>query len=135
MLIQIDRKALFTYFDDVSACVTPESLSRIADDALEQFDAKVAEIPPDLCAPFNEVASNLLAELKQAYRFVATIARDSDDLDQISELWAAMEGFCGSYAERLAKLHECHPFCVAGQFYDRVLDIKNRCKRLAELHA
>ena len=51
VVIQIDRKAFFTCFCDENACVTPESISRIAYDALEQFDAKVAEIPPDLCTP------------------------------------------------------------------------------------
>ena len=117
------------------SCVTPKGLLGISAASLKDFDNEISQIPNDACAPFNAAASRLEAELKQAYRFVASIARESEDLDDIAQLWTAMTSFCDSYAERLSDLHALHPMCGVGYYYDRVLDIRNTCKRLADLHA
>ena len=120
---------------EMRSCVTPEGLLGISAASLKDFDNEISQIPNDACAPFNAAASRLEAELKQAYRFVASIARESDDLDDIAQFWTAMTSFCDSYAERLSDLHSLHPMCGVGHYYDRVLDSRNTCKRLAALHA
>ena len=96
------------------SCVTPKGLLGISAASLKDFDNEISQIPNDACAPFNAAASRLEAELKQAYRFVASIARESEDLDDIAQLWTAMTSFCDSYAERLSDLHSLHPMCGVG---------------------
>ena len=115
-------------------CVTPEGLQKISESSLEDFDRKIGGIPPDDCLPFNQAAGNLEAELNHSYRFVATIGRGLDDLDEISQLWESFVKICDQYAKRLHDLHQAHPICGADYFYDRVLDLRNKCKRLVELH-
>jgi hypothetical protein len=115
-------------------CVTPEDLTTISATALEEFDRWVATIPEDGCVEFNRAASSLEVELRQSYRFIASIARRTDDLDQISKLWSGMVEACDFYLARLHGLHEKHPICGAGYYYDRVLEIRNKCQRLAEIH-
>jgi hypothetical protein len=80
------------------SCVTPKGLLGISAASLKDFDNEISQIPNDACAPFNAAASRLEAELKQAYRFVASIARESEDLDDIAQLWTAMTSFCVALA-------------------------------------
>lgn len=115
-------------------CVTPEDLKKISESSLEDFDRKITGIPLADCLPFNQAAGNLEAELNLSYRFVATIGKGLDDLDEIAQLWDSFVAVCDQYAKKLHELHEAHPICGADYFYDRVLDLRNKCHRLAELH-
>jgi hypothetical protein len=118
----------------MASCVTPGGLGHISESALQDFDRKIIKIPEDSCVQFNQAASNLEAELRHSYRFVATMARELEDLDEITRLWDAFVLMCDQYAERLHGLHKAHPICGAGYYYDRVLDLRNKSQRLADLH-
>jgi hypothetical protein len=118
----------------MASCVTPGGLGHISEAALHDFDRRIDQIPEDSCVQFNQAASNLETELKHSYRFVATMARELEDLDEITRLWDAFVLMCDGYAERLQRLHRAHPICGAGYYYDRVLDLRNKSVRLAELH-
>jgi hypothetical protein len=114
-------------------CVTPEGLQQICEAALRNFDRRLVDAS-ESCLQFNLAASTLEAELKQSYRFMASMARQLEDLDQIARLWDAFVVMCDKYAEKLRSLDQAHPFCGADQFYDRVLDLRNKSQRLADLH-
>ena len=118
----------------VPICVTPEGFSRISGSALQEFDRRIEKAPLDTCLPFNQAASDLEVELNHSYRFVAEMGRELEDLDEIAALWDGFVLMCDRYAEKLRKLHEAHPMCGADYFYDRVLDLRNKCRRLADLH-
>jgi hypothetical protein len=66
---------------------------------------------------------------------VALCVRKEDDLDKIAKWWEAMTNVCDQFAQRLHKLHEAHPYCGADTYYDDVLDLRNRCQRLKEMHS
>jgi len=65
---------------------------------------------------------------------VAICAKKENELSAVSTWWAAMTNVCDLFAARLHELQEKHPNCGAKLFYDRVLDLRNKCQRLAEMH-
>ena len=102
---------------------------------LEEANRRISEIPADLCAPFYTEASNLEQHLLGIYRTVALCVRKQDDLRKIAAWWRAMTNVCDEFAGRLAMLCREHPECGSEFFYDRVLDLGNKCRRLQELHS
>ena len=46
-----------------------------------------------------------------------------------------MVEMCDEFLRRLSGLKERHPYCGAEIYYDRVLDLRNKCKRLQEMHS
>ncbi len=116
-------------------CVTRCDLRGIAESEISRFDKAVAEIPAASCSLFHEEASRLEAGLLGVYRVVTAMVRQEEDMDRVAECWGAMVGVCDQYAERLAAFHSEHPDCGAVFFYDRILDLRNKCERLCELHS
>jgi hypothetical protein len=41
---------------------------------------------------------------------------------------------CDEFAKRLDALRLAHPECGAALFYDRVLDLRNKCQPLRQMH-
>jgi hypothetical protein len=110
-------------------------LRSIAESDIRRFDRAVAEIPAESCSLFHEEASRLEAGLLGVYRVVATLVKQEEDMAKVADCWAAMVGICDKYAERLAALHSAQPACGVGFFYDRILDLRNKCARLQDLHS
>lgn len=102
---------------------------------LSGFDERVASIPKDLCAPFYQEARGLEIELLTIYRVVVLYVRKENDLGQIAACWALMVKICDDSAARLGRLCALHPICGAEMYYDRVLDLRNKCQRLQKLHS
>jgi hypothetical protein len=102
---------------------------------LSGFDQRVASIPKDLCAPFHQEARGLEIELVSIYRVVVLYVRKEQDLAQIAACWALMVKICDDSAARLGRVSEQHPYCGADIYYDRVLDLRNKCQRLQNLHS
>lgn len=115
-------------------CVTDCDLRGIAKNDITRFDKAVAAIPADSCSLFHDEASRLEAGLLGVYRVVATMVRQEEEMDKVAECWGAMVAVCDTYAERLGTFHQEHPSCGAGFFYDRILDLRNKCARLQALH-
>ena len=108
-----------------------EELSR---ETLSQFGRRLAAIPADLCTPFHEEARQLETELLSVYRFVVVCTRNEADLDRVAELWSVMVRICDNSARQLCDLVQRHPSSGAECYYDRVLDLRNKCHRLQKLH-
>ena len=119
----------------ITACLGQSNVKELAESTLAAFDQDVAAIPPDLSVPFNQAAMRLEAELLTIYKFVVRIVRREDDLARIAEWWGTMVAQCDAFAKRLQDLSVAHPACGAGFFYDRVLDLRNKCLRLREMHS
>ena len=109
-----------------------EELGRLACD---DFDHEVSQIPADLCAPFFASANRLDAGLIYIFRTVAICARAEEDLDKVASYWAQMVNLCDMSLQRLSNLKADHPHCGSEHFYDRLLDLKNKCQRLHQMHA
>jgi len=102
---------------------------------LAESEKRLNGIPADLCAPFYAEAGNILQQLLGVYRTVALCVRKEDDVDRVGEWWKVMVEVCDTFGTRLHALTQEHPHCGAVVFYDQVLDLRNRCERLREMHA
>ncbi|HSH38051.1 MAG TPA: hypothetical protein VK993_04630 [Chthoniobacterales bacterium] len=118
----------------MSACLDTSDVLELSRATLKETNRRLEAIPADLCAPFNAEAANLEQQLLAVYRTVALCVRKEDDLDKVAAWWAAMTNICDEFAGRLATLSEEHPQCGSEVFYDRVLDLRNKCQRLQAMH-
>lgn len=116
-------------------CVTDSDFQAIAESSISQFNKAVAGIPLDSCALFREEASRLEAGLLMVYRIVASAIRREEDMEKVAERWGAMVAICDKYAERLGIFQKEHPACGGEFFYDRILDLRNKCRRMQAAHA
>ena len=119
----------------MTECLGESDVNELAQAALADFDQEVAALPEELCVPFNQAAMRLEAELLSLYRVVVTLVRKEDDLGRIAAWWGTLVSQCDAFARRLHGLSLAHPACGAGFFYDRVLDLKNKCQRLQQMHS
>jgi hypothetical protein len=118
----------------MSNCATASQLQELGESAVAEFDSRIAEIPSGLCVAFQMEAMRFQDQLLVIYRLVAICARDEQDLAKIASSWGFMVGICDRFAERLSKLKKDHPGCGAEQYYDSILDLRNKCHRLQEMH-
>ena len=119
----------------MNSCLAESDLQDLSNAMLEGFQRRVAAIPNDLSAPFHSEARQLETELLTIYKFVALSARKTEDLTQIANAWETMVQVCDESAKRLNALAKQHPHCGAESFYDRVLDLRNKCQRLQQMHS
>jgi hypothetical protein len=119
----------------MSNCLQPTALSELAQSTLSTFEERVSKIPPDFCSAFHGEARTLEGQLLTIYKLVAICSRDEDDLDQVSANWALMVRVCDMFADKLQGLNKQHPNCGAEVYYDKILDLRNKCRRLSEMHA
>ncbi len=110
-------------------------LQELGESAVADFDRRVASLPPGLYTPFNHEAARLESELLVIYKMVALGARVEADLDKVAAAWTGMVQMCDVFASRLLTLSKAHPGCGAEAFHDRVLDLRNKCRRLEQLHS
>lgn len=117
------------------SCLAESDLQNLGNEMLEGFERRVAAIPSELCAPFHSEARQLETELLSIYKFVALSARREEDLAQIARAWALMVKVCDESATHLNTLVKQHPDCGADAYHDRVLDLRNKCQRLQQMHS
>jgi hypothetical protein len=99
------------------------------------FELRVASIPQDMCAPFHQEARQLEVELLTIYKMVALCVKKDEDLGMVSKRWGAVVQMCDNSAKQLFQLTQKHPYCGAAVYYDRVLDLRNKCFRLQQMHS
>lgn len=119
----------------MNSCLAESDLQDLGNAMLEGFQRRVAAIPNDLTAPFHSEARQLETELLTIYKFVALSTRRTEDLTQVAKAWETMVQVCDESAKRLNTLVRQHPHCGAESFYDRVLDLRNKCQRLQQMHS
>lgn len=122
------------YIGVVNDCLQEADLLELTREPLQAFEQRVAAIPADLCAPFHDEARTLETELLGVYRVVVLCTKREDDISKVSQWWDRMVAVCDAFGNRLNRLANEHPNCGAGYYYDRVLDLRNKCQRLANLH-
>jgi len=118
----------------MTECLGESDLKLLAKSTLDEFDQEIASLEPELCLPFNQAAMRLEGELLTIYKFVVQIVRREDDLNKVASWWATMVFQCDEFAKRLQNLSVAHPLCRAEFYYDRVLDLRNKCQRLQQMH-
>ena len=119
----------------MTECLTESDVKILAESTLAAFDEEVAALPQEVCVPFNEAAARLEAQLLTIYKFVVQFVRREEDLEKVAGWWGTMVSQCDEFAKRLRQLSLAHPNCGAEFFHDRVLDLRNRCQRLHQMHS
>lgn len=118
----------------MTECLAESDVEALAKATLDEFDQEVASLEPKLCVPFNQAALRLDGELLTIYKFVVQLVRREDDLDKVASWWATMVAQCDEFSKRLKNLADAHPGCGAEFYYNRALDLRNKCQRLQEMH-
>lgn len=118
----------------MSACFDTTDILELSRATLDETNRRLDAIPAELCAPFNAEAGNLEQQLLGVYRTVVLCVRKEDDTEKVTAWWNAMTSICDEFGRRLARLCEEHPECGSEFFYNRVLDLRNKCQRLQEMH-
>jgi hypothetical protein len=119
----------------MTECLGESDVRELAQSTLAEFDQEVATLEPELCVPFNQAAMRLEGELLTIYKFVVRIVRREEDIDKVASWWGTMVAQCDEFAKKLRDLASAHPACGADFFYDRVLDLRNKCQRLQKMHS
>jgi len=113
--------------------LTIQDLEAIGGRTLQVFSEGVERAEPDMCWEFNKQVSNLESQAIQLYGIVAILTKKEDDIAKVAEMWDAMTRLVDTFASKLKSLCDQHPFCETS--HDTLLDLRNRCSRLRDLHA
>ena len=119
----------------MTECLGESDLNLLAKSTSDEFDREIASLQPELCVPFYQAAMRLEGGLQTIDKFVVRIVRREDDLNKVASWWATMVSQCDMFAGRLHDLSIAHPACGAEFYYDRVLDLRNKCQRLQQMHS
>ncbi len=119
----------------MQTCQYELHIENVSNHTLQAFDENVAKIPDHLCGAFYEAARELEAQLITIYRFVISIVDDLDEMETEGTMWKEMVKVCDKFSGKLESLVNNHPTCGAGFYRDRILDLRNKCNRLAKLHS
>ncbi len=116
-------------------CIQQSDLRELGESVLKGFDKRIVTIPADLCVPFHDEARQLETEVLFFYRVVANCAKNDENLDSVAACWKLMVHICDESTKRLSKLAKQHPYCGAEMYFDRLLDLRNKCSRLQQMHS
>lgn len=110
------------------------NLGLVAEPALADFDRRLASLDVDRCSEFFQEARQLDSQLLCIYRMAVVCARGAEDLAEVVAVWAMMGRICDKACQRLHALHKRHPSCGADFYYNRILDMRNKCRHLETMH-
>jgi hypothetical protein len=112
--------------------IVAQDLNDLKTNALRVFEDRVRNVDPDLCYEFDQEIGRLEAQTLQLYAMAAITAKREEESARVAELWKMMVSICDEVASRMKALCDQHPACTAS--HDKILDLRNKCARLAELH-
>jgi hypothetical protein len=105
----------------------------LKDAALRTFQQRLEQAPPGRCWTVEIEVNRLESQLAQLYGIAALMARRETELERIAAIWSAMIAVCDDFARRVQGVCAEHPACLGS--YDNILDIRNKCARLCDLHS
>jgi hypothetical protein len=118
----------------MSDCVSESHVAELGKTLLDDFDLRLSVIPADMCAPFHNEANQLEKEVLTLYRLTVMCVRREPSMECVARRWGEMVSVCNQFIEKLKLLHQKHPACGADIYFDKVLDLANKCRRLQEMH-
>ncbi len=77
-------------------------------------------------------AARIEERVLSIYRVAALSAKAAPD-DEVAGIWLAMAKVCDEACAMLSELKRDRPQCSLS--HDRILDVRNRCQRLADWHS
>lgn len=131
------RAILYHGSDQLTACrpaphlrmtVTLEDFHALAEADLREFD----ESRTSTGLPTVE-AAKLESQVLQLYRLTVLAVRREESDDAAAQLWRNMVRLCDDACLRLSRVQDENPGCRVS--HDRLLELRAKCARLADLHA
>jgi len=117
----------------MAICLNFEDLILIGEPQLDHLqqvgDAYADPGAPGACAAFAKQVRQLEGFITQAYVVAVSIAKKTDDLKEVANVWERMGLFCTSSLHTLAKLKDKYPYCGTSELYDLTLDYKLACNK------
>lgn len=108
-------------------------LDTIKDNALKQFDERVAKADPANRNEIEREVARLESQLEQLYSFTALLACREPDMAKTAELWARLVKICEAFAKRAFQFAQQHAFGMAA--YGNILAILSEAEELRALHS
>ena len=108
-------------------------LDTIKDNALKQFDERVAKANPANRNEIEREVARLESQLEQLYSFTAVMARREPDMAKTAELWARLVKICDLFAGPVFQFSQQHALDTAA--YDNILDFRTAAEELRALHS
>lgn len=112
--------------------LTCKDFVSIKDEALRTFDYRISLADPSMCWEFDAEVARLESQMVQLYGIAVLMTKNEENLEKISDIWQSMTSICDAFASHLQTLCVQHPYCSAS--HDKMLDIRNKCVRLRDLH-
>lgn len=109
-----------------------QDLHTLGNGALKSFDERVKLVHPDICYEFDLEVGRLEAQTIQLYGIAALAAKREPDPQKVAEVWGMMVQICDGVAAKIISLCQKHPACSAS--HDKILDLRNKCARLMDIH-
>ena len=111
-------------FEDIVALGDPQ-ISHLEEIGQTFLDANTR----GACEAFSKQVRLLESCLVQTYAVAASIARKSDDLLEVSQIWDRMRQFCTKVLQVLTGLKDKYPDCGTPELYDLALDYSLACTK------
>jgi len=92
-------------------------------------EAYVSAEVPGACAAFSRQVRIVEGVVTQTYAIAASLARKTETLNEIAEIWLRTSEFCQSALDSLARLKDKYPYCGTAELYDLALDYKLACDK------
>ncbi|MCI0642042.1 MAG: hypothetical protein L0Y70_23440 [Gemmataceae bacterium] len=117
----------------MKTCVSFEDLIQIHRPQIEEMQ-RVGESfshpdSPDACQSFTHQVRMVEGTLRQTYREASALARRTEDLREVSDIWSRMSSFCNFALQALASLKDKYSNCGTAELYDLALDFKLACDK------
>lgn len=117
----------------MAICLNFEDLIQIGEPQLDHLkqvgDAYPDSSAPGACVAFAKQVRQLEGFITQAYAVAVSIAKKTDDLKEVANVWERMGMFCTSSLHTLAQLKNKYPYCGTSELYDLTLDYKLACNK------
>ena len=112
----------------MKTCIDFDSLLTVAAPQLSEMQRVADKFPdammPGACEEFTKQVRAVEGWLRVTYSLTARIAKRTEDLEEIAEMWFRMNNFCDAAIKVIAGLKDRFPDCGTPELYNLVLDYK-----------
>src|SRR5207248_1344907 len=129
----LNRGAVRLMLGAMKVCVSFEDLLQIHRPQIDEIQRFGELFPNATTAEASQTFANhvrlLDGTLRQTYREAAALAKRTEDLQEIAEIWSRMSSFCKRALEAVGSFKDRYPECGTPQVYDLALDYKLACDK------
>lgn len=121
----------------MNPCLTIKDLVELNQEEVLRTTEKAASLDskaPAASAIFGQQVKALHVSLLSTYRLAAHLAKRTEDVGMLAEIWKAVSRACDEILRVLQTLKDDYPLCGTPELYDLALDYKNAANKRYELN-